>query len=88
VQALDVGVGVEARAMGFVPLPERSGVAKGYSVSAFAQGLGIGEPSDTDIEDARRLCAGRPARCDLDVACLLFIAFVLIVFSLALCLAF
>src|ERR1035438_7418164 len=72
-QALDVGIGVDARGVGVLRLPERGSVAKGYSVSTFAQRLGIRHSSNADIEDTRRQSVGRPGGSDLNIAGLLII---------------
>ena len=68
VQALDVGVGVDASGVGFVDLPERGGVAEGDSVSALAQRLHGGHSGNAGIEDARGQGPGGLRRGDFDLA--------------------
>src|SRR5579872_4332586 len=68
VQALDVGVGVDANGVGLVGLPERGRVAERDSVSTLAERLHGGHCSYTGIEDARGQGAGGLRRGDLDLA--------------------
>src|SRR5579872_5928072 len=68
VQALDVGVGVDANGVGLVGLPERGRVAERDSVSTLAERLHGGHCSYTGIEDARGRGAGGLCRGDLDLA--------------------
>jgi len=67
-QALDIGIGVDARGMELVRLPERGRFSQSHSVSAFSQGLHICHSHDAGIEDALGHFAGRPGRGQFDDA--------------------
>src|SRR6266567_1982962 len=63
VQALHVGVGVDARGVGLVGFPEVGCLAQRDAVSEFAQRLGSGHAG---VDDARGQRTGRLCRGDLD----------------------
>jgi hypothetical protein len=67
-QALDVGIGVDARGMELVRLPERGRFSQRHSVSAFSQGLHICHSHDARIDDALGHFAGRLGRGQFDDA--------------------
>jgi hypothetical protein len=67
-QALDVGIGVEARGMELVRLPEQGRFSESHSVSAFAQGLHICHSHDACVDDALGHLAGSLGRGQFDHA--------------------
>src|SRR5713226_5537192 len=66
VQALHVGVGVDAGGAGFVGFVELGGFGERDAVSEFAEGLGSGQAGDAGVEDAWGQGAGRLGGGDLN----------------------